>query len=89
MRGVGWFDLSEKGPGAWGVGWLVEDVACIRGALGRPREDVADAAHVHHGAEVGAGAEDSCREVPVQTRLLLETGFSSCGCRLVGAAGRP
>ena len=48
MRGVGWFDLSEKGPGAWGVGWLVEDVACIRGALGGPREDAA--AHVHQGA---------------------------------------
>ena len=40
-------NLSEKGLRVWGVGWLVEDVACIRGALGRPREDVADAAHVH------------------------------------------
>ena len=40
-------DLFEKGPGAWGVGWLVEDVAYIWGALGGPREDVAGAAHVH------------------------------------------
>ena len=25
---------------------MVEDVACIRGALGRPREDAADAVHL-------------------------------------------
>ena len=40
-------DLFEKGPGAWGAGWLVEDVAFIRGALGGAGEDAADVAHVH------------------------------------------
>ena len=39
--------LSEEGLRVRGVGWLVEDAACIRGALGRPREDPADVAHVH------------------------------------------
>ena len=41
---------------------MVEDVACIRGALDGPREDAADAVHVHHGitAKVLAYVRGKC-----------------------------
>ena len=38
---------------------MVEDVACIRGALGRPREDAADAPPSRIDAAGAGGAESS------------------------------